>query len=366
MSFKLKEYFSSTSSERKGLFVLTVLLALSFFYFFIEDYFLKTASPVEISVKEVGRIERLSNQEKDYKAQLKKEKVTLFQFNPNEATQEEWEQLGFSTKQAASIVKYRSKGFRFKKKTDLKKLYVIDEEKYQQLEPYIVLPAQKPKKKQENYRIVYLISPQPVYQKLTPLGQVYYKKEQDEYKYYSEAYPNWEMAYIALENVTSKGFESAFITKLPVDFRCYPIVHQKEKSKKIEVIIEVNSADTTAFKRMKGIGSYYAKKLVNYREKLGGFYSVEQLKEVYGIQPEVIEQNKDRLTLDTTLIDKININTVTKEELKRHPYIKWNIANSLVMYRINHGKYQSVQNIQNSDLVNDELYRKIVRYLTVK
>ncbi len=364
MPLNLKKYFISTSSERKGLVVLIILLGLSFFCFFIEDYIYNSAVPVEETVEEMEDVKQLSTLESKYLKKIQKETPKLFQFNPNDITQEEWERLGFSEKQAISIVKFRSKGFQFRKKSDLKKLYVVDDKKYKQLKPYIVLPIQKIVE-EEDYRIQYVVSAQPVYKELELLEQVYYRKEQNKYTYYSKAYKSWKEANAALETIESKGFEGAFITKAKSNFVCYPI-HKKDIEKKELVIIEVNTADTTGFKTMKGIGSYYAQKIVAYREKLGGFYSIEQLKEVYGIKPDVIEQNKQRLTIDTAHIVKINLNTVTKEKLREHPYIKWNIANSIVMYRLSHGNYESVQNIQNSDLVNDELYRKIVRYLTVK
>ncbi len=127
--------------------------------------------------------------------------------------------------------------------------------------------------------------------------------------------------------------------------------------------VKINSADTTGFKSLKGIGTYYANKIVKYRAALGGFTSVEQLKEVYGILPEVIDQNLSRLIVDTIRLGKFNINTCETADLKKHPYINWNIANSIVQIRKSQNPYESIEGIKKSDLVNDEIYRKIAPYL---
>ena len=73
--------------------------------------------------------------------------------------------------------------------------------------------------------------------------------------------------------------------------------------------------------------------IVNYREKLGGFYSKEQLLEVYKFPVETYEKIKNQLSVDTTLIRKINVNTATVKELKQHPYISYYQALSIVENR---------------------------------
>lgn len=369
MPLNLKKYFSTTSSERKGMFVLVLLLVLLIVFFFISDYFYDV-KPLTISIRELKEVEVIEDNSSTYQNQLKKKELELFQFNPNKIDKEEWQKLGFSSKQAESIVNFRKSGFQFKQKEDLKKLFVVDEEKYQQLESFVIIPKQKIIKEKECYRILYISSSEPVYNGLENLGQVYYKKEELNYRYYSTSFEKWDQANALLTSVESKGFEGAFITKLPCSFNCYPIrqkeVKKEEIVKVLRQVVELNSADTTALKTLKGVGSYYAKSIVKYRNQLGGFYEINQLLEVYGIEPSVIKDNAGFITLDSTLVKKININTTTAEVLKKHPYIKWRIANSIVLYRANHGKYKSVQNIQNSDLVNDELYRKIARYLTTE
>ena len=368
---RILKYFRSTSTERKGMFVLVFLLMLIILFYWIDDSIFK-ASPTIVTTEVVEQSDLLTQKTANYKQTLQAVETELFQFNPNTISKEEWEQLGFSAKQAKAIINFKKSGFIFNTKEDLKKLFVVDEDKYEQLAPYVVIPIEAPTQEKKCYRIQLVTSPVPVYEGLDQLGPIFYRKEAGKYTYYSASFQSWDEANGQLVNIESRGYEGAFIAKLPCDLTCYPIVFRDKSDNKVnpiavkQEVIELNSADTTAFKTLKGVGSYYALKIIEYREKLGGFYEIEQLLEVYGLKPEVITENKAFIQLDTSLVVKININTATKEELNNHPYIKWSIANSIILYRANHGKYKSVQNIQNSDLVNADLYRKIVRYLTVK
>ena len=142
------------------------------------------------------------------------------------------------------------------------------------------------------------------------------------------------------------------------------INESKEKKEKVMVLVNINSADTTELKSLNGIGSKLSQRIVKFRINAGGFYSIEQLTEVYGLKPETLEQIRPFITLDESY-SKININTATAEQLKNHPYIyKWNIANAIVNYRTKHGKYNKVEDLKKTDLVTDEICRKIAPYLT--
>ncbi len=128
-------------------------------------------------------------------------------------------------------------------------------------------------------------------------------------------------------------------------------------------IVNINTADTTELKSLKGIGSKLAGRIVKFRNSAGGFYSIDQLTDVYGVKPELVTELKDKIQIDDNY-KKININTATAEELKNHPYIyKWNIANAIVNYRSKHGNYKQATDLMKTDLVSEELCRKIAPYL---
>jgi competence ComEA-like helix-hairpin-helix protein len=131
-------------------------------------------------------------------------------------------------------------------------------------------------------------------------------------------------------------------------------------------VIDINSADTTAFISLPGIGSKLAARIVNFRDKLGGFYSVAQVGETFGLPDSTFQKIKQYLKLENTSIKKININTATVDELKIHPYIKWSLANPIVAYRNEHGPFSKVEDIKKVMTVTEEIYNKIAPYLATQ
>jgi competence ComEA-like helix-hairpin-helix protein len=130
-------------------------------------------------------------------------------------------------------------------------------------------------------------------------------------------------------------------------------------------VIEVNTADTSAFISLPGIGSKLASRIVNFRDKLGGFYSIDQVAETYGLADSTFQKIKPLLKLGNLSLKKFNINTATKDEMKSHPYIKWNIANAIVEYRNQHGTFSALEELKKISLITDETFDKIKVYLTL-
>jgi competence protein ComEA len=131
-------------------------------------------------------------------------------------------------------------------------------------------------------------------------------------------------------------------------------------------VIDVNISDTTAFISLQGIGNKLAARIVNFRDKLGGFYSVEQVKETFGLPDSTYQKIKQYLKLDNTSVKKININTATIDELKAHPYIKYSLANPIVAYRNEHGLFSKVEDVKKVMVVTEDVYNKIAPYLFVQ
>lgn len=130
-------------------------------------------------------------------------------------------------------------------------------------------------------------------------------------------------------------------------------------------IIEINNADTSLFISLPGIGSKLANRIINFRNNLGGFYSIEQVGETYALPDSTFQKIKQWLKLENTSVKKININTATVDELKAHPYIKYSLANPIVAYRNEHGPFSKVEDIKKVMVVTEEIYKKIVYYLTI-
>jgi DNA uptake protein ComE-like DNA-binding protein len=130
-------------------------------------------------------------------------------------------------------------------------------------------------------------------------------------------------------------------------------------------ILELNTADSTQLTSLKGIGPFFAKTIIKYRNSIGGFVTKEQLMEVWKFDQEKFDEIEKFITVDASKIKKVNINTCEAADLKSG-YIKWNVANAIVNYRKSHGKYSSLEDIKKTDLVDDETYRKIAPYLILE
>jgi competence ComEA-like helix-hairpin-helix protein len=141
-------------------------------------------------------------------------------------------------------------------------------------------------------------------------------------------------------------------------------VVQAAKSEKKNLNVDVNSADTMALIALPGIGSKLALRIINFRDKLGGFYSVDQIKETYGLADSTFQKIKIYLIVDGQ-VEKINLNTVTKDQLKIHPYIKWNLANAIIEYRNQHGDYKSIDDLKNISMLDENTFDKIAHYLSL-
>jgi competence ComEA-like helix-hairpin-helix protein len=139
-----------------------------------------------------------------------------------------------------------------------------------------------------------------------------------------------------------------------------------EKKERHITEVNVNSADTAAFIALPGIGAKLAYRITNFRDKLGGFYSVDQIKETYGLPDSTFQIIKPYLHVNEAVIKKFNINMATKDELKVHPYIRWNLANAIVEYRNQHGKFNNLNDVKNIALIDENTFAKIAPYLTIQ
>jgi competence ComEA-like helix-hairpin-helix protein len=156
--------------------------------------------------------------------------------------------------------------------------------------------------------------------------------------------------------------------RIPSVKREYPLFTEKQawvKEERKRPMINVNEADTSELILLPGIGSKLSARIIAFREKLGGFYSVEQVGETYGLPDSTFQKIKARLQVDAGAVRKININTATKDDLKAHPYIKWQLANVIVEYRNQHGPFKNLEEIKNIVLIDEEAFQKMAPYLSL-
>jgi competence protein ComEA len=145
-----------------------------------------------------------------------------------------------------------------------------------------------------------------------------------------------------------------------VDRANLPQMHRKT------FIVDINTADTSTLQELRGIGPAFARRIIKYREMLGGFYSVEQLLEVYGFDQQKYDQVVANCRIGDGPFRKLNLNTVTTAELKKHPYMDYYTAKAIVDHRIAKGKFTSVEQLKEISLINDELYQKIKPYILLE
>lgn len=308
MKGHIKDYFTFTKSERIGITILLIIVIIILVIpRLIDDHTETSISGDELYKAEVNEFlkgiksnEKLnSNQGQDSRRNTKSGKqFTPLLFDPNTATQKELEEMGFSEKQAASIIKYRSKGGVFNNKEDFNKLYVVDDETYGIFEPYI---------------------------RISTASTVSEKLLTEE----------------KISNQSGSGTSDA------------------------EKDIELNSADSVELLKIRGVGPVFASRIIKYRRKLGGFTSVEQLQEVYGIDSSRFSQIASQVMTDSIDIIKININTATITELKKHPYLDYYLAKAIIDKRIQKGSYSNVNDLQDIFSKKPGLFEKVAPYFTV-
>ena len=130
------------------------------------------------------------------------------------------------------------------------------------------------------------------------------------------------------------------------------------------IMIEINSCDSTELLRLPGIGQVLSSRIVRFRDLLGGFASTDQLQEVYGLSTETFNVIKNMVTVDTTLIDKINVNTADFRRLSRLPYFERQEINDLLRYRNMKGQIDNINELIENSILSDDKAAKIKPYLS--
>lgn len=143
-------------------------------------------------------------------------------------------------------------------------------------------------------------------------------------------------------------------------FKRYP---QTEKYPE-GTIVELNSADTVALKKIPGIGSAFARRITKYRELLGGFYTVEQLAEVYGIDEERYNAIKSWFSVDLSAIRQLRVNYMSTKELACHPYVSYKQAHSIEQLVRQKGKLTGWENVSLLEEFTEADHKRLNAYLS--
>jgi competence protein ComEA len=141
---------------------------------------------------------------------------------------------------------------------------------------------------------------------------------------------------------------------------------KKNIAKTEKVKSNLNEADTSALKKVFGIGEKLSLRIVNYRNSLGGFMQSSQLREVYGLDSVVVDRILQSFFIpEEVVLTKININTASEEVLAKHPYIKYKMAKAIIAYRYQHKAFASLDDLLNIKIIDQQAYHKMKPYLSV-
>jgi competence ComEA-like helix-hairpin-helix protein len=144
------------------------------------------------------------------------------------------------------------------------------------------------------------------------------------------------------------------------------IPNQKKSLPDSKEKFDLNLADTTQLIRVYGIGSKLSQRIIKYRNSLGGFISMNQLQEVFGLDTAVVtELNKRVFVSEVFKPNQLAINSATEKELAAHPYISYKLAKAITTYRFQHGNFTSLEDLTKIALVDEAFYAKIKPYLTL-
>ncbi len=132
-----------------------------------------------------------------------------------------------------------------------------------------------------------------------------------------------------------------------------------------DFIVELNGADTFELQRLRGIGPSFARRIVSYRKRLGGFLRKEQLMEVFGMDSSRYAAMLPNITVEPDSVHRIDLNNVTFKELLKHPYFSFEMTKAVMIYRQKNKKFKSAEELKNIEGVNDSVFRRVSPYLRV-
>ncbi|QOI96032.1 MAG: helix-hairpin-helix domain-containing protein [Flammeovirgaceae bacterium] len=156
-----------------------------------------------------------------------------------------------------------------------------------------------------------------------------------------------------------------FITEAPEGY--LPGNASRSLTETVIPVFDLNQADTLQLQLLKGIGPVLARRIVKYRDALGGFVNTNQLYEVYGLDSAVVQQVNRQLTVNANFEPVLlNINEASEAQLAAHPYLSRAVARAIVTYRFQHGRFRTIADLAHVQLVPPEVYLKTKPYLTVE
>lgn len=317
MKTKKKIGFLLTREQWLGMAILVILVGITLF--FLHRFQPPKESSIQVSDSTRTRfIAYQAQQDSIRKAQWKKKyprdtiAIQMQVFDPNTADSSTLVHLGLKSWQASNMLKYRAKNGRYRKAEDLKRLYGMTDSMYHALQPYIQIDT---------------------------LAITQFR-----------------------DSLKRSRRDTATRDSIARDTMPYYISHKRD------TVLNLRTADTTELKMIPGIGTYRAKQIVRYRKQLGGFTSVEQLREIKALQPLLKDSlSADSLlahfVLDSVIVEPLRVNSMHMERLQQHPYLSFEQAKAIYELRRRKIHLENIDQLQRLDGFTHQDWQRLSLYL---
>ena len=303
-----KSFFYLQKNDRQGVIIMLLLAVIA--VLFVVVFSGGDSSSSALRSGDVGsgspKTAHSSKPVKYY--QVEGRRAELFYFDPNTADSTQFLRLGLQPWQVRNIYKYRAAGGIYRQPSDFARLYGLTVKQYREMRPFIRISRD------------YL-----------PAAD-YYGQER---------------------NVGSTQQKSSFHRDSVVHREGYiPKLHAGQH-------VSINEADTSELQKILGIGSAYARAIVNYRDRLGGFATVRQVLDIGGVPESALHFMK----VSESGVHHIAINQLTLNQLRRHPYINFYQARAICDFRRLHGPISSLQQLSNLTVFTSEDIARLEPYI---
>jgi competence protein ComEA len=386
-------YFFYNRSERNGVLLLIAFSLVILMFPKLYSTFRKPAEAINFTDFEKAIAAFDDSKASDTEGGLLengKQNISLFGFNPNTASLDKLTQLGLSSRIATTLIHYRERGGQFRRPEDLKKVYGITTVDYDRLKDYIELENETPSWYKEGNKTGFrkeasfgnkpqvTVNLKPfdpntaTESDLLGLGldektvknllkyrenKGVFRKKEDLRKLYSFS----DIDFIRIEQFVQIADNQSIAKVNHIEDSKELVIKNTEKLQL--PIIDINQATYNDLLELRGIGSIFAARIINHRDKIGGFATLEQLKEVYGLPDSTRQNIAPYLKLTTSVYRKLHINK-TEPDALMHPYLTRKQAESLVRYRLNHGEFKNMNDIKLTGVFSEPNLEKLRPYVS--
>lgn len=351
--------FRLSNRQKRGLIVLILLLLLVIIVPPIaRRYLLKHREPVTIrwqlrAPADTGNSRALRPQP----------------FNPNEVDSATLHRMGLPAPLISQWMAYRRAGGVFRFKDDVLRLYAMDKETYLALVPFIQLDNPFYNRQQESTSGYAMDKEDEVSIPILDINAadtLALRKLPGIGPFYARMIVNHRKKIRGFDSIAQLsavyGMDSHLVAKVTPYLKVGPKPDYPPPPP--PQVYELNTIDSTQWLTFRGIGPVFAGRIVAYREALGGFHSLSQLHEVYGLEAMDLGPLEARLTIDTTKLRKLHLDEASQATLEAHPYISRTLARFIVSYRHRHSEgFTTPSALLESFTMNPKKLEKLRPYL---